>query len=502
MFLKGKFDGDGAFFKRNSRMVASTTDQVFADTSSPTVNTITVMSMLHIAAAKDYELAAYDCEGAFLGTPVDHSKDGRMFIRIPKQIVSFWLELKPEAKRFVSPNGCMYMELNKYLYGLHASSNRFHEHFKGILTCGGFKKSVPDPCLFVKPGRDPTAVGIHVDDMIVMAPSLKYLKLVEERVEPHFKLVKNYDDFSYLGMSIKRNRAKRTIDINMEGHLADIIGKFAPPDLKPADTPAPTSLFVDDPDPPSADNVGGKVTLSDDEHRRATRDWQRRNQPLDPERKAIFHSCVMSLMFPARLARGDFLLPVNYLSTKVAKPTERHYAAMMRVLRYVKGSLNRGITLGGDKIEPVVYADASDKVHDDGRGHGGLFMTLGRGPVFSRSTKLRLITLSSTESELLIVSDSTCYILWWIALLTVLGCPCREPVTVFQDNQSAMLMQNGHASFRRSKHIIVRDSFIKEHIDDGKIVLKYIPTEDMCADMLTKPLERRLFNRHVNRMFN
>ena len=83
MFLKDKFDGDGAFIKRKSRMVASTTEQVFADTSSPTVNTITVMSMLHIAAAKDYELAACDCEGAFLGTPVDHSKDGRTFTRVP-----------------------------------------------------------------------------------------------------------------------------------------------------------------------------------------------------------------------------------------------------------------------------------------------------------------------------------------------------------------------------------------------------------------------------------
>ena len=82
----------------------------------------------------------------------------------------------------------------------------------------------------------------------------------------------------------------------MEGHLADIIGKFAPPDLKPADTPAPTSLFIDEPDPPSADTTGGKASMSDDEQRRATRDWQRRNQPLDPERKAIFHSCVMSLI--------------------------------------------------------------------------------------------------------------------------------------------------------------------------------------------------------------
>jgi len=367
---------------------------------------------LHIAAVKDYELAAYDCEGAFLGTPVDHDKDGRMFICIPKQIVPFWLKLNPDAKRFVAFNGCLYMELNKYLYGLPASSNRFHEHLKGILERGGYKKSVPDPCLFAKPGLDPVAIGTHVDDMIVMAPTLKDLRQVETTVEKHFKLVKQYDDFTYLGMSIKRDRPNQLIHINMEGHLTDIIEKYAPPDLKPADTPASTTLFVDEPEHPST-RAHAMDPMSDDERRRASRDWSRRNQRLDPERKATFHSCVMSLMFPARLARGDFLLPVNYLSTKVANPTERHYAAMLRVLRYVKGTLKRGITLGGRKIEPAVYADASDKVHDDGRGHGGLFLTLGRGPVFSRSTKLRLITLSSTESELLIVSDCTCYILWY-----------------------------------------------------------------------------------------
>jgi hypothetical protein len=293
--------------------------------------------------------------------------------------------------------------------------------------------------------------------MIVMAPTLKELRQVETTVEKHFKLVKQYDDFTYLGMSIKRDRPNQLIHINMEGHLTDIIEKYAPPDLKPADTPASTTLFVDEPEHPST-RAQAMDPMSDDERRRASRDWSRRNQRLDPERKATLHSCVMSLMFPARLARGDFLLPVNYLSTKVTNPTERHYAAMLRVLRYVKGTLKRGITLGGRKIEPAVYADASDKVHDDGRGHGGLFLTLGRGPVFSRSTKLRLITLSSTESELLIVSDCTSYILWWMCILRILGCPCKKPVTVYQDNQSAMRMQQGHASFRVSTSLCATPS--------------------------------------------
>ncbi len=58
----------------------------------------------------------------------------------------------------------------------------------------------------ITPGPDPVSIGTHV---------AKHLRQVKTTVEKRFKLVKQYDDFTYLGMSIKRNRANRTIDINM-----------------------------------------------------------------------------------------------------------------------------------------------------------------------------------------------------------------------------------------------------------------------------------------------
>jgi hypothetical protein len=123
MFLVDKFKAKGEFEKRKGRMVSGKTTKVFEETSSPTVNPITMMTMLHEAAALDYEIAAYDFRGAFLGTPIDKAKDGRIFIRIPKDVTKFWVLLHPEAAEFVDLKGHMYMELDKYLYGLPPSGS-------------------------------------------------------------------------------------------------------------------------------------------------------------------------------------------------------------------------------------------------------------------------------------------------------------------------------------------------------------------------------------------
>jgi hypothetical protein len=145
MFLTDKVNGKGEFDKRKGRMVSGKTTKVFEDTSSPTVNPITVFTMLHEAAALDHEIAAYDFRGAFLGTPIDKEKDGRLFIRIPKDVTKFWVMLHPEAAEYVDAKGCMYMELNKYLYGLPPSGSRFHEFVKKIFTDAGATISVSGP---------------------------------------------------------------------------------------------------------------------------------------------------------------------------------------------------------------------------------------------------------------------------------------------------------------------------------------------------------------------
>ncbi len=66
--------------------------------------------------------------------------------------------------------------------------------------------------------------------------------------------------------------------------------------------------------------------------------------------------------------------------------------------------------LGGDsknQLRLYAYADASFGVHEDGRSHGGTFISYGRGPILSRSNKLKEVSKSSSESELMQLSDTT-----------------------------------------------------------------------------------------------
>ena len=62
-------------------------------------------------------------------------------------------------------------------------------------------------------------------------------------------------------------------------------------------------------------------------------------------------------------------------------------------------------------------------------------------------------------------------------------------VYLTQDNMSAIGIINYGGSFSRSKYMIARYSFVKQHMELGDITFKHCPGEVMPADMLTKPLD-------------
>jgi hypothetical protein len=290
---------------------------------------------------------------------------------------------------------------------------------------------------------------MHVDDLLMTFPTLKDRKYIEAVIRRHFEITTQYDDITYLGIFIKRNRAQRTVHIDQEGLTRKLVETFGGSDLKPASTPAKADLFECDPASPKM------------------------------SKPQVFVSLIMSLMYLARLTRCEILLPTVFLSTKCSSPTEQDYHKARHILRYLKGTPKRGITLGGkgpDVMKPRFIVDTSHGVHMDGKGQLGLIIMLGIAVIFCRSCKLKAVTLSSTESEVYGLSDSVGYALWFARLLNDFGYSDVCPMETWQDNQSAMHMQTtGSGRFSRSKHIFIRDCFVKEHIDNGEIVLKYVP---------------------------
>ena len=147
------------------------------------------------------------------------------------------------------------------------------------------------------------------------------------------------------------------------------------------------------------------------------------------------------------------------------------------------------------------HVDASHGVHPNMRGHTGGGLTMGTGFPIMTSTKQKLNTRSSTETEIVGVDDMMPGILWSRLFLEAQGYGVNENI-VFQDNQTAMLLEkNGKASSgKRTKHINMRYFFVTDQIAKGRVSVMWCPTADMTGDFGTKPVQGALFRKFRDRI--
>jgi len=113
------------------------------------------------------------------------------------------------------------------------------------------------------------------------------------------------------------------------------------------------------------------------------------------------------------------------------------------------------------------------------------------------------VTKSSTEAELVAVTDVISDVLYLKGFISELGYNVSgtNTTTVYQDNQSTMkLMKTGPPSGSKSKHVRIRTFWIKQIIEEEEINVVYKPTEEMIADGLTKPLQGVMFRAFADRI--
>jgi hypothetical protein len=168
-------------------------------------------------------------------------------------------------------------------------------------------------------------------------------------------------------------------------------------------------------------------------------------------------------------------------------------------MEYLRGDRDRPLVLGADNNGLLMwYVDASFAVHPNMRGHTGGGLTMGRGFPISVSTKQKLNTRSSTESELVGVDDMMPIICWtrYLLLSQGYGIIVIENL-LLQDNKSSILLeQNGRASSgKRTRHINIRYFFITDRVNMKEISIDWCPTKEMVADFMTKPLQGSLFKK-------
>jgi hypothetical protein len=225
-------------------------------------------------------------------------------------------------------------------------------------------------------------------------------------------------------------------------------------------------------------------------------------------------SCDLNLAFGIKLkcapqstsffiSRADIYVAVNFLCTRTNIYTLEDKFKLNRILKYLNGTPELGIRFvrqGAYNLK--VFADASHGSHADGKGHSGLLITLNDGPILFKSGKQKITSLSSTESELVCLSDSIPAICGITDFLQEMDVPITSKV-IFQDNLSTIQMiKNARPTSQRTKHINIRYFAIRERIKEHGLEVAHLPTVEMTADILTKPLQGTLFRSLRSKLLN
>lgn len=438
-----------------ARLVARGFSQKFgfdySETYSPVAKLDTLRSVLAIACRDKMVVHQMDVCTAFL----NGSLTEEIFM------------IQPEG--FVEGNNLV-CRLEKSLYGLKQASRAWNSRFHSFVVDRlGFQQSANDRCLYTRgSGATRVILVLYVDDVVIAGASLKAVQLVKNCLSKEFEMKDIGEIKCFLGMQVDYDLAGGVMKITQRNYLENVLKRFKMEDCKPCSTPIENRL---------------KLSKGDDQNRTT--------QP--------FRELVGCLSYASLTTRPDLAASVNFYSQFQSCPSDEHWAHLKRILRYVKGSLDFGLVFRADKAAPLleVFSDAdwANDSSDRRSVSGGVFKVFGC-TVSWLTRKQQTVALSSTEAELSALCTVTCHEMWLNRLLYDLGYSSKEPICVYEDNQSAMRIAEESKDFGRVKHIDVKFHFLRDLIRDGCIVLKYLPSADQPADMMTKGLPVAAFRRH------
>jgi len=469
MFLKDKFDSKGNFTKYKGRLVVDGSaqdkkvlEEIYGSVYSPTAHMTSILIVLAIAAARRMIMSTLDVAGAFLRSHMDTPT----FIKLSPQFAKMWIEFRPQDKDKLTTKKELIIKLKKSLYGCSQSPLLWSKNVEDFLTSLGFRQISKDKSVYCKWDNDKlTIIVTYVDDFLIVSDSEelreKYAKETQSFYGEITQCVGN--ELEYVGMNILRKESGDIV-ISMFGFIDSIL-KLVPPTRKHS-TPAGTKLFT---------LQGGEA--------------------LNESERKVFHSAVYMLLYLAKRARPDILLPTQFLTSRVSCPNTDDKNKLYRISGYLDATRDLVLTIkGSTSYDIIAYVDASHAVYDDYKSHTGSIITMGnKAIVHFKTNKQKINTKASTESEFVGVSDSLPQIIFVKEFIEeILNQNIK--VELLQDNTSTIsLIKAGRPLSESTRHINIRFFYIHDYISKGIITVSHCRTENMMADGFTKPLQGAKF---------
>jgi len=405
--------------------------------------------LLAFAVQHDLEIHQLDVDSAYLYSPMDRE----IFMEQPEGFVN------PDFPDHVC-------RLDKGLYGARQAGFLWHNLIDSHFIENGFHPTEQDPCIYVCVKEEGISIiALFVDDNTVIC-NKQLLKWTKQVLSGRFNVKDLGEATSVLGKQLIRNREEGTLILRQEGYIDKILTAHNMQECRPAKIPMQPGLHL-----PLL-----KTTEEGAE-----------NYP--------YSSLVGDLIYLAISTRPDILYAASYLSRFNKAHGKQHWEAALQVLRYLNATRTMSIVFHRTNTPPTLigYSDADWGGNIDRKSISGYFFTYAGAIVQWKSKRQSTIALSSTEAEYLSNTEAARQAVYLRRLLHQIGQPQSSPTKIFTDNQGAKAIAEDKTIHSRTKHFDIRHHWIRKKVQSGGITLRYCPSTEMIADMLTKALPRVKF---------
>ncbi|KAL0404362.1 UNVERIFIED_CONTAM: Retrovirus-related Pol polyprotein from transposon RE1 [Sesamum radiatum] len=405
---KLKLKSDGTIDKHKARLVAKGYNQVegidYVDSFSSVAKAVTVRTLLAVTASKHWTLHHIDVNNAFLHGTLDEE-----------------IYMQPPDGYSV-PEGHV-CKLKRSLYGLKQASRQWNTEFTNKVETFGFLQSKHDHCLFTKTSPSGLLVLlVYVDDILIAGTSETCIQEVKIYLHNLFTIKDLGVAKYYLGLEIARS--ERGIVVTQSKYICNLLHDAGVFYAKSATTPLPAGIKFS--------TEAGRVLPNPESYRR-----------------------LIGRILYLGFTRADIAHAAQQLSQFMQHPCQQHWDAALHLLRYLKGTPNKGLFFSaGTTTDLIAYCDADwASCIDTRRSLTGFCIFLGSALISWKTKKQATVSRSTAEAEYRSMGSTTCELIWIHGLLLDLQIPVQTPIPFFCDNQAALHITANPVFHERTNHL-------------------------------------------------
>ena len=433
--------------RKKARLVAKGFSQVegidFDEIFSPVVRFETVRLMFALSALEGWTISALDVKSAFLYGQLDEE---------------IYME-QPEGFK-VKGQETKVLRLRRAIYGLKQAALAWWRELVKSVEELGFKRLYSDAGIFICRLADGSYVILvaYVDDILFLGPNTRLIASKKRAFMERWECRDLGNCKEFLRMRIERKGNRILID--QCSYLEKVVERFGMQNAKFAQTPLPSGYQP-----------------------------QENKAAVNPAMRSKYQQVIGSLLYIMLGTRPDIAYAVTKMAQFAANPSKEHLDKARYIVRYLASTPKYVLVLNGASNKGLIAYSDSDYAADPikRRSQTGFFFKLADGIISWQSRAQKTVAHSATEAEYMALSDCSRQAVWMQHIYSELGLKHRA-TPIYADNQGSIFIASNPVQERRTKHIDVRYHYIRECVEEGKVELFWVPTDENPADMFTKNL--------------